>query len=76
MTRHTVTASAHGVAGEFAGVAIIDLLRLVGAPSSDSLRGKELADYVLVEARDGYRVVFALAEFDAGFTDRVMLRRP
>jgi hypothetical protein len=29
--------------------------------------------YVLVEARDGYAAVFALPEFDAGFTDRVIL---
>jgi hypothetical protein len=26
--------------------------------------------YVLVEAADGYRAVFALPELDAGFTDR------
>jgi hypothetical protein len=29
--------------------------------------------YVLVKARDGYAAVFALPEFDAGFTDRVIL---
>jgi hypothetical protein len=45
----------------------------VGAPSGDALRGKELADYVVVDARDGYRVVFALAEFDAGYSDRIAL---
>ncbi len=73
LPRHTTTASAHGVTGEFSGVALADLLHLVGAPSGDSLRGPELADYVLVEARDGYRVVFALAELDAGFTDRVAI---
>jgi hypothetical protein len=32
-----------------------------------SLRGKKLADYLLVETADGYRVVFALPEFDASF---------
>jgi len=29
--------------------------------------------YVLVKARDGYAAVLALPEFDAGFTDRVIL---
>jgi DNA-directed RNA polymerase omega subunit len=29
--------------------------------------------YALVKARDGYAAVFALPEFDAGFTDRVIL---
>jgi DMSO/TMAO reductase YedYZ molybdopterin-dependent catalytic subunit len=73
LPRHTVKAGAHGVAGEFSGVSLTDLLHLVGAPSGDALRGKELADYVVVDARDGYRVVFALADFDSGYTDRIAL---
>ena len=73
MPRHTLTASAHAVTGEFTGVSVGDLLHLVGAPAGDSLRGRELTDYILVEARDGYRVVFALAELDGGFTDRLTL---
>jgi len=71
LPRHTLKASAHGVSGEFSGVSLADLLHLVSAPSGEALRGKELADYVVVDARDGYRVVFSLAELDAGFTDRV-----
>jgi hypothetical protein len=39
----------------------------------DSLRGKRLSSYLLVEAADGYRVVIALPELDPGFTDRVIL---
>jgi len=31
------------------------------------LRGKWLADYLLVETEDGYRVVFALPELDPTF---------
>ena len=34
----------------------------------DGLRGKELADYIVAEATDGYRVVFSLAELDPAFT--------
>jgi len=29
--------------------------------------------YVVVDADDGYRVVFSLSELDASFTDRVVL---
>jgi hypothetical protein len=65
--------SAHNVQGRYSGVSLIDLLALVHAPMGDSLRGKALAMYVLVEAADGYRVVFALAEFDRGFSDRMAL---
>ena len=32
-----------------------------------------MALYVVVEAADGYRAVFALAELDPAFTDRVIL---
>ena len=35
----------------------------------DNLRGKELADYVVAEASDGYRVVFSIAELDPGFSN-------
>ena len=31
------------------------------------LRGKSLADYLLVETQDGYRVIFALPELDSSF---------
>ena len=48
-------------------------LNWVGAPTGDSLRGPALASYVLVEARDGYRVTFALAETSASFTDKLIL---
>jgi hypothetical protein len=50
-----------------------EVLRLVGAPQGDSLRGPALATYVIIEGADGYRALFALAEFDAGFTDRIAL---
>lgn len=61
------------VSGRFSGVALGELLRLVDVPRGDSLRGPALATYVLIEAADGYRALFALAELDAGFTDRLFL---
>ena len=73
MPRHEVKAAAHAVSGTFSGVSLADVLPLIGAPVGDSLRGPALASYVLVEAADGYRVTFTLAEFNAGFTDRRIL---
>jgi hypothetical protein len=47
-----------------------------GGARLDSLRGRALAQYVLVEARDAYRVVFAVAELNPAFTGRrVILAR-
>ncbi len=66
------TVSSHNVQGTYRGVPLGDVLRLVGLPAADSLRGAALAQYVLVEASDGYRVVFAPAELDAGFTDKLI----
>jgi hypothetical protein len=73
LPRREVSASAHNVSGRFSGVPLADLLALVGAPGGDSLRGAALASYVLVEAADGYRIVFAIAETSPSFTDKVIL---
>jgi hypothetical protein len=68
-----VDVSSHNVHGKYRGVPLGDLLRLVGRPAGDSLRGTALAQDVIVEASDGYRVVFAPAELDAGFTDKAVI---
>jgi len=41
-----------------------------GVGFGETLRGKRLASCLLVEAADGYRVVIALPEIDAAFTDK------
>ena len=68
-----VTASAHDQSGRFDGVPLIDLLKRAGVPTGEAIRGAELAKTVFVVGADGYRVVFALAELDAAFTDRIVL---
>lgn len=73
MPRREVEASAHHVSGRFAGVPVREVLGRLTIPRGDSLRGKALATYVLVEAADGYRALFALPELDAAFTDRLVL---
>jgi hypothetical protein len=46
------------------------LLEKAGVSFGESLRGKRLASCLLVEAADGYRVVFALPEIDPAFTQK------
>jgi len=50
----------------YRGVALSAVLSVVGAPSGEALRGRALTLTVEVEALDGYRVVFSLAELDVG----------
>jgi DMSO/TMAO reductase YedYZ molybdopterin-dependent catalytic subunit len=57
----------------FEGVPARELLKLAGAPLGHELRGQQLALYVLAEAADGYKVAYALPEFDPDFTDGVIL---
>jgi len=74
LPRVSVTAVEHG--GEqarFEGVPVAEILRLVDAPLGRELSGRNLRLYVLAQASDGYEVVFALAEFDSAFSDRVIL---
>lgn len=74
LARHTVRASDHGrPPAEYRGVRLIDVLQLAGVQAGPTLRGPRLAEAVLVEARDGYRVVFALAELDSAFTEKQVL---
>ena len=57
----------------YAGVLLTVLLQKAGVTSGKDLRGKNLTKYVLIEAADGYQVVFALAELDKDFTDRAII---
>ena len=52
---------------------LIENLRLAGVPSGEGLRGKNLSLYLVAEATDGYRAVFALPELDPAFTNQVIL---
>ena len=65
-----VDASDHQTKHRYSGVLVRDVLGLVGAPFGDALRGKALSLVVRITANDNYTVVFALAEFDPGFSDR------
>jgi hypothetical protein len=73
MPRTVVTATAHERTAAYEGVSMRELLTGVGVPLGDGLRGRELAAAVVVTGADGYKVVFGLAEFDPGFTDRIAI---
>ncbi|WP_165067370.1 molybdopterin-dependent oxidoreductase [Paludisphaera rhizosphaerae] len=63
-----------GVSAEYEGVPLVEILRKAGAPLGEKGRGgKATACYVVVEASDGYRAVFALAELDPDVSDKLVL---
>ncbi len=57
----------------YEGVPLAALLQKAGVPQGEQIRGPVMATYVLVDAADDYRVVFSLAELDAGFQDSEVL---
>jgi hypothetical protein len=57
----------------YEGVALVEILRHAGVPFGKHLRRPRVANYVLAEAADGYRAVYALAEIDPSMTDQVIL---
>src|SRR5277367_5626489 len=68
---HTkVTTGASDTPATFEGVALEAVLEKAGVAFGDTMKGKRLASYLLVEAADGYRVVFALPELDPAFSDK------
>jgi DMSO/TMAO reductase YedYZ molybdopterin-dependent catalytic subunit len=53
----------------YEGVLVEDILKKAGVPQGEALRGPAMASYVVVDAADNYRVVFALEEFNSSFMD-------
>jgi DMSO/TMAO reductase YedYZ molybdopterin-dependent catalytic subunit len=68
MPRTTVTVSEEGREVSYEGVLVGELLKRAGAPVGRDLSGKAVATYVRASAKDGYQVVFSLAELDPSFT--------
>ncbi|HSS21793.1 MAG TPA: molybdopterin-dependent oxidoreductase [Pyrinomonadaceae bacterium] len=74
LPRVKTTVKAHdGKPNTFDGIALAEVLRLAGVEFGEKLRGKQLALFLVVEAADGYRAVFALPELDPAFTDQVII---
>jgi len=66
MPRTKVTVSEAGKDTPYEGVLVGELLKRAGAPVGRDLSGKAVATYVRATAKDGYQVVFSLAELDPG----------
>src|SRR5579862_1971821 len=69
----TVDTRDHDKAAQFEGVALAPLLATAGIQLGDALRGPRMSEVLLVEAADGYKVVFALAEVDPAFATREII---
>jgi hypothetical protein len=54
---------------KYEGVLVGELLKRAGATLDRELRGSAMTTYVLASARDGYQVVFSLAELDPAFSN-------
>lgn len=69
----TVKLTEHDVPAQFEGVPVATLLARAGIQLGDKLRGPRLTEALMVEAADGYKVVFALAELDPEFATREII---
>jgi len=64
----TVEGTPHGgTASRYTGPTLQAVLTPARLPAGPALRGSEMMRYVVVEAADGYRALFALAELDSEF---------
>lgn len=57
----------------YSGVTVRELLIRAGAPLGDKLRGPALVIGVVARCKDGYTVLYSLAEFDAAFSPRTIV---
>ncbi len=69
----TVNVRDHDKDAQFEGVPLATALSMTGIQLGDSLRGPRMTEVLLVEAGDGYKVVFALAEIDPAFATREII---
>lgn len=70
LPQQTIKTTDRGTPATFEGVRLNDVLAKVATPTGEKFHSTAASYYVLVEANDGYRAVFAWAELDPSFTDR------
>ena len=71
--RHvTIATKDHDTPAQFDGVPLAEMLKLAGVETG-KMKGPQMTEALLVEAADGYKVVFALAELDPDFSDRQII---
>jgi len=70
LPQQTVKTTDHGTPTMFQGVLLADVLSKVALPTGEKFHRTASSYYLLVEAKDGYRVVFAWAELDSSLMDK------
>ncbi len=70
LPQQTVRIIDHGAPATFEGVLLADVLAKVAMPTGEKFHSTAASYYLLVEARDGYRAVYAWAELDSAFMDK------
>jgi hypothetical protein len=70
LPQQTVKTMDHGTPATFEGVLLTDVLAKVDLPLGEKFRSTGASYYMVVEAKDGYRAVFAWAELDSTFMDK------
>ena len=73
LPRHTAILHDHGKEIPYEGVLVHDVLTKAGLDFGKELHSKQLSSYVEASAADGYKVVYALAEFDPTVMDSDIL---
>jgi hypothetical protein len=74
MSRQSITVDEpDGSRATYDGVRLVEILKLAGAPLGGQLRKEALASYLVAKAKDGYQVVFTLAEIDPQFANENIL---
>jgi hypothetical protein len=68
MPRTTVQLTVDAKPHTIEGVLVYEVLKKAGQPFGDQMRKAQLMKYAVCSARDGYRALFALPEFDPAFT--------
>lgn len=70
LPQHTIQVVDHATPATFEGVLLSDVLAKVAVPSGEKFHKTATSYYLLVEAKDGYRAVYAWAELDPSFMDK------
>jgi len=70
LPQQTVKTTDHGTPATFEGVLLTDVLAKVDLPAGEKFHSTAASYYLVVEAKDGYRAVFAWAELDSTFMDK------
>ncbi len=73
LDRAAVSVEENGRTIRYEGVWLHQVLAAAGAAVGPQAKGSALASYVLVQAADGYQVVFSLTELNPAFADHEIL---